>query len=151
MKFISYLALKHPIWFGFFATLITVKSTLWWQNYYYGGTLYLNPYGDIHVHHFAYGIVFILLASGAMFKLDGWFMEYMLTFLRLSKDGAKFILSLIYGCGWFLIADEFSMWLKLREDNPDGLRFAGWVFVFFVFVIDMGVLLYGFRYKSKGK
>lgn len=151
VKPLRYLVLNHPIWFGFFATLTTVKSTLWWQNHYNGGALYFNPYGNVHVHHFAYGIVFILLAGGAMFKLDGWFMEHVSTFLRLSKEGAKLILSVIYGCGWFLITDEFSMWVKLREDNPDELRYIVWVFVFFVFIVDMVMLLYRSRYKFQGK
>ena len=151
MKLLRYLALNHPIWFGFFSALVTVKSTLWWQNYYNGGTLYLNPYGDIHVHHFAYGIIFILFVGGAMFKLDDWFMEHVLTFLHLSKEVAKLILSLIFGCGWFLIADEFGMWLKLSKDNLGGLRYGGWVIVFLIFMVDMAVVLCRPRHKFKSK
>ena len=65
--------------------------------------------GGIHVHHFSYGIVLLAVV--------GYFAMYGFYFPR--------IIGLVYGFGLFLVADEFGMWLKLREDEPDSLRQTG--------------------------
>ena len=64
-----------------------------------GVSLIIN---GVHVHHFAYGIV--LLALAGILALNGYHEKK----LRVT--------SVVYGFGLGVAADEFGMWIHLKDD-----------------------------------
>jgi hypothetical protein len=58
----------------------------------------------IHIHHFNYGILF-LVASG-----------YLALIFKNSSDKIRLKLAALYGVGLGFTFDEFGMWLKLEND-----------------------------------
>ena len=102
-----------------FACLLTfagarIVSTYW--PFYY-----VEWAPGLHVHHFAYGF-FILAASGYLS-------------LIFSGPRAKFLISLLYGCGLGMAFDEFAMWVHLREDDVARWQYDGLVIVLSAFFI----------------
>ncbi len=67
--------------------------------------LYLKV-GDIHVHHFSYGIIILSILC-----------YYLLTQPR--SDKTRLRASLIYGFGLGLAFDEFAMWIQLENVYHD--------------------------------
>lgn len=58
----------------------------------------------IHIHHFNYGILFLVAAG------------YLALVLKNSTDGLRLKIAALYGIGLGFTFDEFGMWLKLEND-----------------------------------
>ncbi len=63
--------------------------------------LFIN---GIHIHHFNYGILFLVTAG------------YLALVLKNSTDGLRLKIAALYGIGLGFTFDEFGMWLKLEDD-----------------------------------
>ncbi len=62
--------------------------------------------GDVHVHHFVFGIV-IVLATSLSWLLLGGIDDQRLRWFRIT--------AVTYGIGTGLILDEFALWLNLKD------------------------------------
>ena len=58
----------------------------------------------IHIHHFNYGILFLVAAG------------YLALVLKNSTDNLRLKIAALYGIGLGFTFDEFGMWLKLEND-----------------------------------
>jgi len=58
----------------------------------------------IHIHHFNYGILFLVAAG------------YLALVLKNSTDDLRLKIAALYGVGLGFTFDEFGMWLKLEND-----------------------------------
>lgn len=99
-------------------------------------SIHLDP-GNLHVHHFTYGI--IILAVG-----------YYLSIIS-EKPRAKFILTIFYGFGLFLVADETELWLWLKPSMDDSVKFRqlpGFI-VMAIFPVIMAAKYLFKKYKNK--
>jgi len=76
---------------------------------------------DIHVHHFAYGII-LLVASG---------------YLALINNGprGKYLIALLYGLGLGLVFDEFGIWLRLSDNSSARYSYDGVVVLIAFFIL----------------
>lgn len=76
---------------------------------------------DIHVHHFAYGII-LLVASG---------------YLALINSGplVKYFIALLYGLGLGLVFDEFGIWLRLSDNSSARYSYDGVVVLIAFFIL----------------
>lgn len=77
--------------------------------------------GDLHIHHFVWGIS-VLVASG---------------YLALIFDGpkAKYQIALFHGFGLGLAFDEFAFWLKLTDDDIARWSYDGFFIIIGVFLL----------------
>ena len=87
-----------------FLILVTFLTTLAVSRaitYFFPGAV-LVPFRNVHVHHFAYGIILLAISN----------------FLLLTQprsDKTRLRLSLVYGFALGLAFDEFFMWIQLED------------------------------------
>lgn len=93
--------------------------------------LYLKV-GDIHVHHFSYGIIILSILC-----------YYLLTQPR--SDKTRLRASLIYGFGLGLAFDEFAMWIQLENVYHDRTTYDAIIII--VLILLNGIYFDGFWKK----
>ena len=109
---------------GFFITMAVLQTIFFFVRHGYMQLYYWTPY-DYHIHHYNYGILTIIISYLLRQVLQGRISDY--------------VISMLFGAGLFLVADEFGMLVKLREDTPEPLRYTGWIIVIISFLIYLVV------------
>lgn len=83
--------------------------------------VHLEPY-DVHIHHFTYGIILLAILCPLA--------------LNFSSPRFRYWMSLFYGLGLFLVADELIFWITLNADYDTGMaRQSGNILVFSIFLV----------------
>ena len=70
---------------------------------------------EAHVHHYAYGF-FVLAAAGYLA-------------LTFSGPRAKYWIALLHGFGLGLAFDEYGLWLRLEDNQPERWGYDGFLIV----------------------
>jgi len=105
-----YLFAVFPIAISFLLTFTGARVlNHFWPDFYIPWPI------DAHVHHYAYGF-FILAASG---------------YLALVFTGprSKFWICMLHGFGLGLAFDEYGLWLRLEDNQPERWGYDGFIIV----------------------
>ena len=79
----------------------------------------------MHIHHYSYGILLMAVAG----------------FLALIDFRHVRTIGFVYGVSLFMVADEFNMWVRLKEQGDDPLRHIGNLVVAAILVLILIVKL----------
>ena len=93
--------ITFTVLFSFLASFSVGRTVAYLVTFHYIPNIFLNVRG-VHVHHFIYGIVVLAVAG-------------FLSLLSFSPRN-KIWLSLLYGVGLGLAADEAGQWLRLQDN-----------------------------------
>lgn len=105
-----YIYLLFPIAFAFLLTFGGARLI----SYYHPG-FFVELYNH-HIHHYAWGIIILTVAGYLALVFD-------------DAPRAKYLISLLYGFGAGLAFDEFGIWLKLSDRDPDRWSYDGLLLV----------------------
>lgn len=129
-----YVHILFPIAVAF---LITFGGARLLSHYY--PMFFIEIVNDLHIHHFAYGII-VLVLSGYLALVN-------------SSPRAKYLIALLHGFGLGLAFDEFGIWLRLSAENSARWSYDGIIVLIALFFLvvsaESGTRVWRYHFGKK--